>query len=148
MFLAHRTTDVHRKSHQYIRRAHAQNEEMTADAVELEFGKEAAVVLELLYYEITGCCVKSSFSVVDIVGRGKGLEALRRLMNWYEPCAARTKQAHTNAIITNTSATNIEKVDANLARFTSHIKRCAALPGRPWTHSGTMLMETCVKEHR
>lgn len=131
--------DVHRQCDEYVRRAQAQREEVTADAVELEFGEESAEVLEFssrLKTELTGCCVKDAFCTVESDDGGNGLETLRKLMDRNEPRTALAKRAHLKAIITtNTPAKAVEELEA--------FETCVCLlldegrkSTRPWYVSG------------
>lgn len=59
------------------------------------------------------------------------LEALRKLMNWYDPRTALTQRSDLKAITPNTPAKRIEELEANLLKLASHIEPYESLGGRP-----------------
>lgn len=69
-------------------------EEVTTDAIELEFSAGAEHVKQVsspLYSGLTLCLVTAPFYTPQYVTEGNGLEALRLLMNHYAPISALTR---------------------------------------------------------
>lgn len=85
--------------------AQTQKEQVTDESVEPEFCEDAAVVQEFAFVltsELTMLDVSHPFHTVEAVNDGRGLEALRRLTNRYEPLTALTVRAHVKTIVTTT----------------------------------------------
>lgn len=120
----------HNKCDERVLWAQTQKEELTADAVEFEYGDESAEVQDsarTFEFDITGCCMKQPCPTVESVEGGNGLEALRGLMNRHGPRMALAKRPHFKAITTNTPARRIDEVEANFVKLQLHKKAGRAL---------------------
>lgn len=125
--MAYQRTKMHAKSGAFIRSAQVQKEDVTAGAVELEYGEQVSEVMEfsaILKSEIIGCCVKEPCGTVSGVEDGNGLEGMSSSgIATSEARTAMTKRAHLKAIAINTPANNVEDLEGNLRRLEFHMKQ-------------------------
>lgn len=128
-FVAYLRIHFHNKCDEYVRWARVEKEAPTQSNLGMATNRLVLEVSCVLNSELMGCCVKEPFHTSDIFEGGNGLEALRRLMNKYEPGTVLTESAPQDQI-TNTPARRLDELEAPLHEY----------------FLVTPLFESCVKE--
>ena len=105
-----------------------------------------------LYATLLGCVEEDAFRICYSVKNENGLEAMRLLVNRYEPRTPGTKRALLKAIINNPPAKKAEDIEANLMHMEELISKYESMAGGderlPTDLKVTVMIDLCVKDLR